>query len=64
MNQKAAEGVELEEGTLNVILTASGGDMRKAVTYLQSAHQLSAGGSVTSDLIIDISGQVVYISIY
>ena len=43
---------------MNTILVASGGDMRKAVTYLQSAHQLSSKGIVTSDLIVDISARV------
>lgn len=32
--------------------------MRKAVTYLQSAHQLSLKGLVTSSLVIDISARV------
>jgi replication factor C subunit 2/4 len=54
----ALENVELDENALNTILVASGGDMRKAVTYLQSAHQLSSKGLVTSDLIVDISARV------
>lgn len=32
--------------------------MRKAVTYLQSAHQLTGGALVTPDIIIEISGKV------
>jgi hypothetical protein len=47
-------------------MQASGGDMRKAVTYLQTAHQLSDGIPVTSEDIVDISGQVcdIFLSIY
>jgi replication factor C subunit 2/4 len=50
--------VKLAEGSLDAILTASGGDMRKAVTYLQSAHQLTGGSLITPDLLIEISGKV------
>ena len=39
-------------------MNTCGGDMRKAVTSLQSSHQLSYGDIVTSDMVIDISGQV------
>lgn len=54
----AAEGVQLGNGALATIMSTSGGDMRKAVTYLQSSHQLSGGEVITSDMVIDISGQV------
>lgn len=41
------------------LLEVSGGDMRKAVTYLQSAHDLSGKRDViTFDMIVDVSGQV------
>jgi replication factor C subunit 2/4 len=53
-----SEGVQLEEGAMNAVMEASDGDMRKAVTFLQSGHQLCDGTRVTSELIIDISGQV------
>ena len=52
------ETVLLASGALSAIMTASGGDMRKAVTFLQSSHQLSAGSPVTIDIVTDISGQV------
>ena len=62
------EHVNLAPGAMDTILQASGGDMRKAVTFLQTSHQLSsrqigeegvAGvGQVTSDIVIDIAGQV------
>eukprot|EP00605_Chrysophyceae_sp_TOSAG23-4_P000407 GSChrysophyteH1.ASY1.ANO1.463.1 assembled CDS len=56
------ENVSLGEGALDTILHASGGDMRKAVTFLQTSHQLAvASGNerqpVTSAMVVDISGQ-------
>lgn len=57
-----SEGIQLTEATLEAILQASNGDMRKAVTFLQSAYQLSGGRSTISpDVVIDISGRVRYI---
>ena len=54
------EQVQLGGGSLEAIMKASGGDMRKAVTYLQSAHQLcgGAGFSITPETVTDISCQV------
>lgn len=52
------ETVTLATGALSAIMEASGGDMRKAVTFLQSSHQLSAGLPVTISIVTDISGQV------
>lgn len=46
------------DGSLDAIMMASGGDMRKAVTFLQSSHQLSGGDPVTAATVIDISAQV------
>jgi hypothetical protein len=41
----------------------SGGDMRRAVTFLQSCYQLCGGssinGTVTTDIVVDISGEVI-----
>ena len=52
------EAVALAKGALDAIMCASGGDMRKAVTFLQSSHQLSAGTPVTVAIVADISGEV------
>ena len=41
-----------------LILKTSGGDMRKAVTCLQSCRQLCGDAPITADVVIDISGQV------
>lgn len=52
--------MRMGEGVLAVLMSACGGDMRKAVGYLQSTHDLSGGGSalVTTDMVYDVSGQV------
>ena len=55
------ENVNLAEGAMNTILESAEGDMRKAVTFLQTSHQLggaSAANAVTSEIVIDISGQI------
>jgi DNA polymerase III delta prime subunit len=40
-------------------MEVSGGDMRKAVTFLQSAHDLSGKNNVVShDMVFDVSGRV------
>lgn len=55
-----SEDVILADGALDTIMKASNGDMRKAVTYLQSAHQLCVGDRkiVTTEIVIDISCKV------
>ncbi|CAE7356536.1 RFC2, partial [Symbiodinium microadriaticum] len=53
------EGVKLGDGVLDALLEVSEGDMRKAVTYLQSAHDLSAGSShISHEMVLDVSGQI------
>ena len=56
----ASENVLLEEGSLNAILEAANGDMRRAVTILQSCQQLcgGVGWPVTVEVVLDISGKV------
>ena len=49
----------MDEATMALILKTSGGDMRKAVTCLQSCRQLCGDAPITADVVIDISGQVV-----
>lgn len=45
---------------MDAILVASNGDMRKAVTYLQSCHQLTANMhvSISENMVLDITGKV------
>jgi len=45
-----------EKEVLDEILTLSGGDMRRAVTSLQSAHSLSGGGTIKKDAIAEMAG--------
>ena len=55
----ASEGVSVSSDGLNTLLRLARGDMRKAVTCLQSAHQLySPDTLVTHELVLDIVGQV------
>lgn len=55
----AREGVKVTDSSLDALLTASKGDMRKAVTYLQSSHQLTQGKKViTPEIVADVSGAV------
>ena len=53
----SAEGVDAGEEALSVVLRLSNGDMRKAITYLQSASQLY-GGAVTAANVVEMSGAV------
>jgi replication factor C subunit 2/4 len=53
----AAEGVELAEGTLEALAQVSGGDMRRAITTLQSATRLK-GSPVRPQTVLDVAGAV------
>eukprot|EP01035_Chromulina_nebulosa_P017830 gene17830-23441_t len=52
------ENVLIEDSAIEAIVIASRGDMRKAVTYLQSSHQICSGNLITSNTITEISGLV------
>ncbi len=53
------EKVSLQEGTIDSILNEANGDMRKAVTYLQSCHQFCLNDeSITKANVIEISGGI------
>lgn len=53
----AEEGVELGEGALETLGNVSGGDMRKAITTLQSAFRLN-GSPVIPQTIMDVAGTI------
>jgi replication factor C subunit 2/4 len=57
-----AEGVQFEDGVLDTLITTSDGDLRRAITYLQSASRLhSVGGkssAITPHSIVEIAGVV------
>jgi replication factor C subunit 2/4 len=52
----AKEGVTMAPGALDMLGRVSGGDLRKAVTTLQSAARLAAGGEVDAQAVSDVSG--------
>jgi len=51
------EGIEFTEEILDTLTRVSEGDMRKVITYLQSAHRLY-GSDLSADSIIDIAGVI------
>lgn len=57
-----AEGVDFEQGVLDTLIKTSDGDLRRAITYLQSASRLHSVGDkatpITPVSIIDIAGVV------
>jgi len=53
------ENVKLAPGALDSILQNSGGDMRKAVTFLQTSHQLSCSAGYSADGIAPMATSVV-----
>ncbi|WVQ77362.1 hypothetical protein IAR50_007047 [Cryptococcus sp. DSM 104548] len=57
-----AEGVDTEEGVLQLILELAGGDLRKAITYLQTGQRLHAASNPPTPIsalsIHEISGVV------
>jgi len=52
-----AEGVTMADGAMHTLGAVSGGDLRRAITSLQSAYRLG-GSPVTSKRLIDVSGRV------
>lgn len=51
------EGVQLADGTLDTLTKISQGDMRKAITTLQSAFRLK-GSPVEKETLLDVAGTV------
>lgn len=54
------ENVSLDDSAVETLLKASGGDMRKAVTHLQSCHQLTDGmkTKISAEIVLDITGNI------
>ncbi|CAM9580990.1 unnamed protein product [Ectocarpus sp. 12 AP-2014] len=52
------EDVKITADGLQAIVDLSGGDMRKAVTAMQSASQFYAGAEVTPEVLVDIAGKI------
>ena len=53
----AAEKITCQEGAIETIMRVSGGDMRKAITVLQSSAVYTSN-NVTADVVYDTSGQI------
>lgn len=53
----AAEGVRLGEGVTRTLSQVSGGDLRKAITTLQSAVRLR-GSHVVPEAVVEVSGAI------
>ena len=51
-----AEGVDCDEGTLAALVETSEGDLRKAITSLQSAARLQPAGGLSADDVRDVMG--------
>jgi len=58
----AEEGVAFSDETVDTIVAVAGGDMRKAVTTLQTAHRLFGGGgsgkALGRDAILELAGDL------
>ncbi|XP_047130593.1 replication factor C subunit 4 isoform X1 [Hydra vulgaris] len=52
------EAVKIEEEALEQLIESSDGDMRKAITYLQSAHRLKLGEIILANDIFEMTGKV------
>ena len=50
------EGVRCQGDALETLIEASDGDLRRAITFLQSTSSIKADASVTVDDINDITG--------
>ncbi|XP_004713470.1 replication factor C subunit 4 [Echinops telfairi] len=52
------ENVKISNEGINYLVKVSEGDLRKAITYLQSATRLTGGKEVTEKVITDIAGVI------
>lgn len=52
------EGVPITDEICHALTETSGGDMRKAITYLQNAVHLYGAEDLTADVIYDVAGIV------
>lgn len=51
-----AESVSYDEGVIDMLISASQGDLRRAITLLQSASHLKGSEAVTEEDIAEIAG--------
>lgn len=53
-----SEDILIDEHALKQLILTSEGDLRKAITFLQSVHRLKAGEQISSDDVIEMAGIV------
>jgi len=53
-----AENIQIEDKALDEVIDASEGDMRKAITYLQSAYRLKCEDEIKAKDIVEMAGVV------
>lgn len=54
----AQEGVNLAPNSLKTLIDCSGGDLRKAITFLQSGHNLQGSAAITPSMISEMAGVI------
>ena len=52
------EGVDCKSPAMERLISLTGGDMRQAITFLQSAHRLHDGAEITASDVEEIAGVV------
>lgn len=52
------EGVNLAPNSLKTLIECSGGDLRKAITFLQSGHNLQGSAPITPKMISEMAGVI------
>ncbi|XP_053315209.1 replication factor C subunit 4 [Spea bombifrons] len=52
------ENVKISNEAVNCLVEVSEGDLRKAITFLQSATRLTAGQEITHQVVIEIAGVI------
>lgn len=58
------ENVKCDEKTLNTLVETSGGDMRRAITCLQSCAKLKGkDGSINYESVLEITGVLLFVKI-
>ena len=55
---KEKEQVDVDDAGMQRLVQLSGGDMRQAITFMQSAHRLNGGTKVTVDDLEEIAGEI------
>jgi replication factor C subunit 2/4 len=62
LHVRALEGVKCEQDVIDALIEVSNGDMRRAITYLQSIHRLY-GNEINVESVYLVSGNVPKVSV-